>query len=130
MDTETSNLLFYLIIWIVIGGGLGRLIDKKDPVRGFVLGFLLGIFGWIVSACMQSSNPQTNAQTCVTNNVYANGTVPTKSTGLKIRPKTKPMQYENIEVELCENLQNCKITIGNNYCIIKTEELKNLINEL
>jgi MFS family permease len=44
-----------IVIALIVGGAVGWAIGnhKGRPVAGFWLGFLLGVIGWIIAACMK-----------------------------------------------------------------------------
>jgi uncharacterized protein YcfJ len=53
-----------LAVALVVGGGLGFLIGrgKGRPALGFVLGLLLGLIGWIITALLPRPATVTRAQ--------------------------------------------------------------------
>src|SRR5271154_4265386 len=59
----TGAIILALILWCVVGGGVGAAIgnSKGRGVEGLWLGFFLGWIGWIIVAVMQPT-PEAEAQ--------------------------------------------------------------------
>jgi hypothetical protein len=53
-----DGMMVTVLMWIVIGGGVGYIIGKprKQENAGFLLGMLLGIFGWVIVAIMPNKS--------------------------------------------------------------------------